>query len=89
MTLLAQLSCKVSKCFDALNDLRGRRKRTAVDGICFLVWDLNAELLHLPSVSDLYVWSVIQRTSSIAITTSTVSKLSRPRSFEKCDEPES
>ena len=60
-------------------------KLTAVDGISLLVGDLNAEfLLHacqhrfLPPIRR-----TRDHTSSIAITTSTVSKLSNARSFEK------
>ena len=40
-------------------------------------------LIHPLVVGD-GTWRV-DHTSSIAITTSTVSKLSRPKSFEKCD----
>lgn len=64
---------------------------TAVDLVGLLVGDLNAELLL---VSSLAICSALfpegndhARTSSIAITTSTVSRLSRPRSLEKWETP--
>lgn len=63
---------------------------TAVDAVCLLVWDLNAELLFSIKFSlrvRLMVGKASDYTSSIAITTSTVSKLSKPRSFAKCEVP--
>jgi hypothetical protein len=56
---------------------------TTVDGVCLLVWDLNAEFLR-PNQNMFRLFPESRQTSSIAITTSTVSKLSKPRSFEKC-----
>lgn len=58
-----------------------------MDGIGLLVGDLNAELLR-DGLADIpkRVRPGKFHTSSIAITTSTVSRLSRPRSFEKCEE---
>ena len=68
-----------------------------MNGIRILVGDLNAELLRAKICQQPYTHSIKDRgvrhcetsagvvlTSSIAITTSTVSKLSRPRSFAKC-----
>lgn len=59
---------------------------TAVYGVGVLVGYLNAEFLYFvnrtfPRESH----GQRSHTSSIAITTSTVSKLSSPRSFEKCE----
>lgn len=61
------------------------QKLTAVDGVCLLVRDFNAEFLYkrvsINGLSHEQLHS--SHTSSMAITTSTVSKLSSPRSFEK------
>lgn len=58
-----------------------------MDGVGLLVGDLDAELLRGCQYSNGYPKSLekdgAERTSSMAITTSTVSRLSRPRSFEK------
>lgn len=63
---------------------------TAVNGIGLLVRDLDAELLLSPSESISRTRSSKhERTSSIAMTTSTVSNESSPRSLVKCDEAES
>ena len=64
---------------------------TTVDRIRLLVWDLNAEFLrHCQSPWSLWTMlPIFKPTSSIAMTTSTVSKLSSPRSFVKCEDEES
>lgn len=55
---------------------------TAVDSVRLLVWDLNAKLLQFCEPrAGFFLMS--EQTSSIAITTSTVSKLSSPRSLVK------
>ena len=63
--------------------------RTTVDGISILIWDFNGELLFVcqpcPS-SGIYPGSL---TSSMAMTTSTVSKESSPRSLLKWEVGES
>lgn len=61
---------------------------TAMDSIGFFVRYLNAEFLQGKDKPILFMNHPKTHTSSIAITTSTVSKLSRPKSFEKCDCPE-
>ena len=62
------------------------RRLTRMDSVGVLVRDLDAEFLFIvrlgPRGAD-------RRTSSIAMTTSTVSRLSRPRSFAKCEDSES
>jgi hypothetical protein len=61
-------------------------RHTTVNCICLLIWDLNAELLNQSSTTAILAKSrMYVPTSSIAITTSTVSKLSSPRSFAKCE----
>ena len=60
-----------------------------MDGIRLFVWNLNAELLYEVLAMANSVSKQNAYTSSIAMTTSTVSRLSRPRSFEKCDVLES
>jgi hypothetical protein len=61
---------------------------TAMDRISVLVRDLDAKFLY--SDSKVRYLAFVQglrqngRTSSMAITTSTVSRLSRPRSLAKC-----
>ena len=55
-----------------------------MDRIRRLVWDLDAEFLQLGQNRD-DVLELRILTSSIAMTTSTVSKLSSPRSFAKCE----
>ena len=67
----------------------GSPSRTTVDGISIFIWDLNGELLSVcqpcPS-SNIYPGSL---TSSMAMTTSTVSKESSPRSLLKWEVGES
>jgi hypothetical protein len=60
-------------------------QHTGVDGIGLLVWDLNAELLLVVSLYTIWLWPEFMLASSMAITTSTVSKLSKPRSLLKCE----
>jgi hypothetical protein len=72
----------ISSVYDRLRDVR--LKLTAVDSIGLLVRNLNAELLFMRQRLS-GVQSVDPPTSSIAMTTSTVSRLSRPRSLWKCD----
>lgn len=62
------------------------REHTAVDGVRLFVRNLDAELLQDMSVVvcvDLRTSFI--GTSSMAMTTSTVSRLSSPKSFAKCD----
>jgi hypothetical protein len=64
-------------------------KPTAMNRIGLLVRYLNAEFLCCkpvrPRIPLRSAPQPVKPTSSIAITTSTVSKLSSPKSFEKCD----
>jgi len=60
-----------------------------VNCVGLLVGDLDAELLLNCQFLRLVLQRMGMRTSSIAITTSTVSRLSSPRSFVKCEEAES
>lgn len=58
---------------------------TAVNAIRVFVGNLDAELLFVAvNINNNNAANRQSRTSSIAMTTSTVSRLSRPRSFEKC-----
>jgi hypothetical protein len=59
-------------------------KHTTVNRVSLLVGDLDAELLlNCQCLFLRFLYALGVRTSSIAITTSTVSRLSRPRSLVK------
>ena len=69
------------------NPMHHTRTHTAVDSVGLLIWNLNAEFLYNRQSCLQYSLLLPALTSSIAMTTSTVSRLSRPRSLWKCDSP--
>ena len=64
------------------------KKPTTMNSICFFIRNLDAEFLERNDQPNALA-RVGLLTSSMAITTSTVSKLSRPKSFAKWDAFES